>query len=387
MSWVGKLKSSTSEVPAQNRSDPREDKRKKLEAERLQRAQKRAAIQKQISDAKSAREEANEALEALLDIDPEIFEGESTTSEVPSDILDASLETMVNFDQQNEDDDANAFSNARDCKIPFNAHDIKLWFSLVESKMQFAGIKKQWSKRQVLVQLIPPEYHSDFRQSLQLQETEAGASPYYDLKRAIVKQLGPKKADNFDKAISRVMTGTPSQLGKQILNDICPAVKPLTSCHCADTVLGIWRRSLPGVVRNQIADMDFDSTTYSAVFDKADNVWASSKASTSVVSALAKATAAVDVAATSASGRGRGRNRGSGRGAANNPQNSSGGRGRGPRHPDGPPSGSCSLHWKFGKAAWVCADKHNCPWREFENPRPRHNRNIVASAEINNIED
>ena len=32
---------------------------------------------------------------------------------------------MVNYDQQNEDDDANAFSNARDCKLPFNVHDIK----------------------------------------------------------------------------------------------------------------------------------------------------------------------------------------------------------------------------------------------------------------------
>ena len=66
---------------------------------------------------------------------------------------------------------------------PFNVHDIKLWFSLVESKMQFVGNKKQWSKRQVLVQLIPPEYHTDFKQYLQMQELEAGASPYFDIKQ------------------------------------------------------------------------------------------------------------------------------------------------------------------------------------------------------------
>ena len=48
---------------------------------------------------------------------------------------------MANYDQQNEEDDANAYSNARDVRIPFNKEDIKLWFSLIESKMQFVGVK------------------------------------------------------------------------------------------------------------------------------------------------------------------------------------------------------------------------------------------------------
>ena len=73
---------------------------------------------------------------------------------------------MVNYDQQNEDDDQGAIQNARDVKIPFNKNDIKLWFSLIESKMQFAGLKKQWSKKQVLIQLIPAEFHSDFKSFL-----------------------------------------------------------------------------------------------------------------------------------------------------------------------------------------------------------------------------
>ena len=58
---------------------------------------------------------------------------------------------MTNFDVENGDDDAGAIANARDVKLPFNKNDIKLWFSLIESKMQFAGLKAQWSKRQVLV--------------------------------------------------------------------------------------------------------------------------------------------------------------------------------------------------------------------------------------------
>ena len=139
---------------------------------------------------------------------------------------------MVNYDQQNEEDEAGAIQNARDCKLPFNKENIKLWFSLIESKMMFAGIKKQWSKRQVLVQLIPPDIHSDFIPFLQMQETEAGNQAYYDFKSAIIKQFGPKQADNFDKAISRVLTGKPSELGRRILNDICLKPKPLQGCCC-----------------------------------------------------------------------------------------------------------------------------------------------------------
>ena len=76
---------------------------------------------------------------------------------------------MANYDQEDKDDAEGAFGNARDCRIPFNREDVKLWFSLIESKMQFAGINRQWSKRQVLVQLIPPDLHTDFKQYLRLQ--------------------------------------------------------------------------------------------------------------------------------------------------------------------------------------------------------------------------
>ena len=292
---------------------------------------------------------------------------------------------MVNYDMQSEEDDANAIQNARDVKLPFNRQDVRLWFSLVESKMQFAGIKKQWSKRQVLVQLIPADLHNDFKQYLIQQEDQAGNLPYYTLKAAIVKQFGPKRADGFDKAISRVMNGTPSQLGRQIVNDICPDVNPLTGCHCADVVLGIWRRSLPQVVRNAIADMDFNSTTYAAIFDKADSVWTSNSASTPVVATLEKAeAAAASVAAVG--GRGRGSNRGWRGGRGQSSGTRGGGASGAPRHNDNVPSNACNLHKKFGKAAWKCGDRHSCPWRDFESPRPKHNRNIVAETEMTIIE-
>ena len=188
------------------------------------------------------------------------------------------------------------------------------------------------------------------------------------------------------------MTSTPSHLGHQILNDICPSITPLVGCHCADTVLGIWRRSLPQVVRNAIANLDFNSNSFDQVFDRADSVWSSNSASSSVVATLTTKSGEEEVAAVSTRGGrrnrgGRGRNRGgsAGCGRSGNSGNQASGTGvrsRGPRHPDNPPSQACDIHWKFGKAAWHYADRHGCPWRDLESPRPRHNRNIVAETEI-----
>ena len=59
------------------------------------------------------------------------------------------------------------------------------------------------------------------------------------------------------------------------------------------------------MMRNQIADMDFNSTTYAAIFDKADSVWSANSTSTSAAAALEASVAAIG---------GRGSGRGGGRG-------------------------------------------------------------------------
>ena len=63
---------------------------------------------------------------------------------------------------------------------------------------------------------------------------------------------------------------------------------------------------------------------------------------------------------------GRGQGRGGGRGARQ-PQ--------GPRHPQAL-EGSCYVHHTYGPEAWSCADRHKCPMRDIESPKPKHNRNI-----------
>ena len=52
-----------------------------------------------------------------------------------------------------------------------------------------------------------------------------------------------------------------------------------------------------------------------------------------------------------------------------------GGRQLGPRHSTAL-EGSCYIHHQFGVEAWSCADRHSCPMRDIENPKPKHNRNI-----------
>ena len=73
MSWLSGY--SKKPVASTSQAEDRETKRKKLEQEkeeRLLRAKQRADRQKQLQLAITAQQEADEALKALLDIDPEI---------------------------------------------------------------------------------------------------------------------------------------------------------------------------------------------------------------------------------------------------------------------------------------------------------------------------
>ena len=228
MSWLDWANRTGTRSGNPNFSDvAREERRIQIEEARLEQVRKRKERQALLAAVVSPAKETEETLPDVLKVALDIFDDEESVK-------------MVNFDQENGEDADGAIQNARDVRLPFNKADIQLWFSLIESKMQFAGLKKQWSKRQVLIQLIPAEFHNDFKKFLIMQETAAGATAYFDLKKAILKKFGPKKAEGFDRAISRVMTDTPSALGHLIVNDICPDHTPLAGCHCADTVLGIW---------------------------------------------------------------------------------------------------------------------------------------------------
>ena len=155
---------------------------------------------------------------------------------------------------------------------------------------------------------------------------------------------------------------------------------------------GMWIKNLPTYVKAFISDKPFDKDTFKEVASMADKVWLSHRQEVPAVAAI-KAEQA-EVLATSDDlenpavaairrGGGRGGNRGQrgqrggGRGGARG-----GGRGgqqkrqpQGPKHPQAM-EGSCYVHHQYGPEAWSCADRHSCPMRDIESPKPSHNRNI-----------
>ena len=166
------------------------------------------------------------------------------------------------------------------------------------------------------------------------------------------------------------MVGLPSQLGYQIVDDVCKKPSKLEGCCCAGAVEAIWSQKLPISIRAHISNKDFTHSTYKEVFEAADKVFNSSK-QIAAVRATQVAAAELDetlpafsdqnqpsqTAAMSRGGRG-GRGRG-GRGGQNQNSGSSGtgrggknnrgqgsGRGgrdkpRGPRHASSPPEDCC----------------------------------------------
>ena len=191
------------------------------------------------------------------------------------------------------------------------------------------------------------------------------------------------------------MTGLPSQLGYQIVNDVCKKPNKLEACCCSGAVLAIWSNKLPVNIRAHISNMTFTRETYKAVFEAADGVFNSSKL-ISVAATTVQATGldetlpafnqqnqpTAQVAAVSNRGAGRGRGNRGGRGGRGNRggsgTQSGGNRGnrgnngqkpRGPRHSSSPPEACCERHYVHGADAWYCLEPHSCPWKDRCTPR------------------
>ena len=134
---------------------------------------------------------------------------------------------MVDFDQENVDDSATAMDNLRSVQCPFNKADIEFWFSQLEDQLTLIGVKKQWTKKIALVRFLPPEIQIEVKSLLKLGQTAAGEYIYFRIKTQLLKLYGPKPEDAYMRAKNRVMSGTPSQLGKAIIGDLCQKSKKI----------------------------------------------------------------------------------------------------------------------------------------------------------------
>ena len=83
------------------------------------------------------------------------------------------------------------------------------------------GIKTQYVKRQCLARNLPEEVNQQMKGLLRKLKDEAGATPYLDLKKALLLQFGQSAEDAFEKALGLVVTSTPSALAKKMCDYIC----------------------------------------------------------------------------------------------------------------------------------------------------------------------
>ena len=210
---------------------------------------------------------------------------------------------------------------------------------------------------------------------LQLQKAEAGAHIYLDIKNELIRIYAPKPQDAYNKALSRTMVGLPSQLGYQIINDICTKPVKLEGCCCAGAALAIWSNQLPVNIRAHISNLTFTKETYKSVFEAADRVYNSARQVNAAVAAiqstnLDETVSAFDrhnqpteVAATTTAKNKKPNNKG-GSGKGKNKKGAGPKKPRGPRHASSPPEECCDRHYVHGDQAWYCLAPLTCPWKD-----------------------
>ena len=256
--------------------------------------------------------------------------------------------------------------------------------------MLMASVKSQWLKKTILQRNLPTKQKNDVKSLLTLTKAQAGDDIYLKLKNELVRIYAAKPHDSYKKALTRTMVGLPSQLGVQIVEDVCKKATKLSGCCCAAAVLALWSDKLPVNIRAHISNSTFDHTTYKQVFEAADQVYLASRQVSSSVAAIqeldetlpafSEQNQPVQVAAI-AGNRGGGKPNKGGSGTNKGGQNQGGGSGkknknsknnkpRGPRHASQPPEQCCDRHYVHGADAWYCLAPTTCPWVSRVTPKP-----------------
>ena len=258
---------------------------------------------------------------------------------------------MAPYDQENGTDGEGATKAVFNIKQECDPKKIKMWFQILENKMQFAQIKAQWTKLQVLTTVLPAELLTHIEAFAAVPQASAGSKCYYDAKSRLMNIYGDKPHESYEKAIGLVIVTTPSELARKIIDLICEhKQKPLQDCCCAKVVMGIWLKQLSPQVKQAIAPMELGEGKMEETFRVADAVHRSMKTEkqsiTQPVATIVTTNKTLPIAALQQA------------------------RGCGQRHADNPPQDSCRQHWRFGKSAYYCRDTKSspCPWKEYCTP-------------------
>ena len=310
----------------------------------------------------------------------------------------ANMPNIVAFEDEDGIDEAGAHKEAcnRVEKVNWDPKDLPFTFGQIERKTAAAGVKKNFTKFQVLSEVLPKEVCDEVKSLLRKDEADfPDKNAYKLLKNEVLRIFGPRPEDPIERALGRVMTGKPSQLARALADDIC---KKELDCQCCPAVVAtLWKRHLPSNVRAGIASSVLKKDTFDAIVKLADDIHASSAPSAYSVAAVRTAPEALDEtqpglqypvdAEVNAirNGRGRGNQggrggrggrgnrgnrggRGGGQSQNQNQQNQASGGGpkhKGTKHPDLPAGewNGCSMHFRWGRSAFFCSEPGTCPWK------------------------
>ena len=131
-------------------------------------------------------------------------------------LTDAQLavERAKTVQEANYPDDSEAWK--KELKLKFDRHDVLYWINASESDMKKFGINSQWSKKNAIVSMLPPDIVEELKPILRLSEEDQGPHIYKDLRQELLSLFGPRDEDAFKKAIALRLTGRPSALGKDL---------------------------------------------------------------------------------------------------------------------------------------------------------------------------
>ena len=330
-------------------------------------------------------------------MDPEETISNEVVADQPPQAPIMPAAAAVPFEQENGTDDANAIREA--CrsleKLEWDADDINFFFNRAETRMKVAGVKKNYTKFQVLSEIIPKKVQDQVKPILRLTEEDFPENDsYVQLKKAIIRIFGPKPEAAIARAFSRVLVDKPSSLARDLVNDLAKCKPQLACLCCAPIISYLWKKQLSSAVRAGIAHTTFNQTNFEAILQLADDIHEDTAPATATVAAIRPGldetqpaipypTPEVAAVNRQAGNRGRGRGRGArgGRGRGGNtgggqqPQSQGQGQARrGPRHPDGPPDQACRMHYRWGKSSHFCTEPLTCPWKNFISPKSNSNQ-------------
>ena len=98
---------------------------------------------------------------------------------------------MVNYDAEDKEDGEDYYKRVGMIKLAWDP-DVEYWFNSIEASLRQAQVFRQWTKREILQTLLPDEVREEVRYLLRLPKDKAGATPYKDIKDALIEIFAPK---------------------------------------------------------------------------------------------------------------------------------------------------------------------------------------------------